>query len=84
MLKTAVITTVTAAASIAGCQPAPPKPAPAPAVCVVWAAVNASTVDIDPPCDLNLIYPGIVDRYDCEHRGGRLGGMIDTCYDVDY
>jgi hypothetical protein len=89
MLKTAVITTVTALAGIAGCQPAPSKPAPAPkpqAPCVVTYAVNA-VPDVPAGCQLNLIFPTFeaAGAYcDGPDKAGERTGYPDTCYDVDY
>lgn len=67
-------------------QPAAPAPRP-----VVWASVDEVIPASDPrqaqldgSHQLNLIYPGKVDRQDCLDRGGHTGQLPDTCYSVDY
>jgi hypothetical protein len=82
MIKTATALAISAFASIAGCQPGPQTEVE-PTPCIVWAELDQQ-VDIDPPCELNVIFPGHVSQDECDHMGGHTGQLHDTCYDVDY
>lgn len=82
----AAATTVIGLFSMNSCQPPAPSSRP-----VVWATVDEVIPRDDPRQDqldgshqLNLIYPNRVDPTDCANRGGHVGSLPDTCYDVDY
>lgn len=80
-----IFTAAAALASAAGCSPVITGQ-PGTETCQVWAAPD-STVNVDPPCELNLID---ISSFDCDHAGGRFEGPQDrpgangVCYDVDY
>ncbi len=85
MLKTITASALSLGTALGCCQaPAPSEPKPEATPCVVWAEVG-DVPNVEPPCQLNLIYPSHAEaKAGCRGSGGHLGQLIDTCYDVDY
>lgn len=49
--------------------------------CEVWVAYPNYSVNVEPPCKMNLVL-SFPDPYLCHHMGGNLEGNV--CFDVDY
>jgi hypothetical protein len=86
MIKTTAAAIFTAA-GLSCCQAPAQQPAPTPAPakqCIVWAN-EGQVPNVEPPCQLNIVFPTHAEaKANCDQMGGRLGQLIGTCYDVDF
>lgn len=81
-----IFTAAAAVASAVGCSPVITGQ-PGTTSCQVWAADGQVTVDVKPPCELNIVD---VSQATCDQLGGHFEGPADrprangVCYDTDY